>query len=237
MQDEIIAVGESLRAAAGDGGRSKGPLEPAQASELRGLMAELCRLQQEAECRNEALNHIKNEGGDDLGAVYTERVAQALKKRKAVETMPEMKQFSKKLGVAGGAAAAAADDDDSDDEIEMQEGPGGDQDKEYKCPLSGYFEWLENPMRAAGCNGSRQCVFSKAAIVSHIKRGPNQGHQFPRCPIRGCNAYIKNVGELAPDRDMAQQVKAAKRQAQRRERQDEEEDDDETMDMTQGGYF
>jgi hypothetical protein len=239
IQDEVIAVGEMYRLASAGDGRAKGDLEPQQRKELLNLMTELCQMQQEAACRSKALEVVEAasavrrdqvEVEVDLPALYQQEVAKAMEKRKPLEQEKMMKHFEKKLGGTG--ANAAADDEDSDDDIEVEMAPGGDQDREFKCPLSGYFQWLEDPVRNAGCKGSRPCVYSKAAITAHFRKGANQGHQFPRCPIQGCNAFIKDLKDLEADRDMAKKVKQAKRSFERREAAAADDDDD-AVDMTQ----
>jgi hypothetical protein len=226
IQDEVLEVGSSYQMAAG-GGRKKAGLEPQQREELQALMTELCKMEQEVECRKKALGVVSQHADNaDPGAMYKQELAKETEKQKSLAKMGYMKQFEKSFG-AGSAAAAG---DDSDDDMEVQ--GGGDEDKQYKCPISGFFEWLENPVRPAGCNGNRACVFSKKNMEAHIKRGPNAGHQFARCPIQGCNAFIKSLQELELDRDMVKQVKQAKRSAERREAAEMEDDD--AVDMTQG---
>lgn len=143
-----------------------------------------------------------------------------------------MKQFERKIG-SGGGGAAAGEEEDSDDDLEVETAPGGDPDREFKCPFSGYYTWLVDPVRNPGCNGNRACVYSKAAITDHVRKGPNQGHQYPRCPIQGCNAFIKDLRELTADRDMAKKVKQAQRSAERRQAAADDDDDDDAVDMTQ----
>ena len=177
----------------------------------------------------DALGAAIPEGLMDPAAMYEEEFAKATKKQKKLPALAYMKKFEKSFG-AGGAAAAAGED--SDDDLEVEAGPGGDEDKQYKCPISGFFEWLDNPVRPVGCNSNRACVFSKKNMEAHIKRGPNAGHQYARCPIQGCNAFIKSVSELQADREMVKLVKQAKRSAERREAAENEDDD--AVDMTQG---
>jgi len=228
LQDEVLEVGQAYQLAAGNG-RTKGALEPQQRTDLLGLMTELCKLQQEAACRAKALETVSQRTDHgDLPALYEEEVSKAMKKQKPLEQVAEMKKFENKLG---SGASAAADEEDSDDDLEMETAPGGDPDREFKCPFSGYFVWLEDPMRNAGCSGGRACVYSKKAITAHFKKGPNQGHAHPRCPIQGCNAFIKSLSDLTPDRDMAKKVKQAMRSAERREAAAM--DDDDAVDMTQ----
>jgi hypothetical protein len=243
IQDEVISVGEMYRLTNAGDGRAKGDLEPQQRQELLNLMTELCQMQQEATCRSKALEAVEVASASrrdqaevdleqvDLPALYQQEVDKAMEKRKPLDQEKYMKHFEKKLG--GSGASAAADDEDSDDDIEVETAPGGDPDREFKCPLSGYFQWLEDPVRNAGCNGSRACVYSKAGITAHVRKGANAGHQFPRCPIQGCNAYIKDLNDLQVDRDMAKKVKQAKRSAERREAAAAADEDDDAVDMTQ----
>ena len=229
IQDEVLAVGASYQTAAGSG-RKKADLEPQQRKDLLALMTDLCKMEQEVACRKQALGVVSQDAdNEDLSAMYEEEVAKATKKQTMLAKMDCMKKFEKNFG-AGGAAAAAGED--SDDDLEVEAGPGADQDKLYKCPISGYFEWLDDPVRPSGCNGNRGCVFSKKNLETHIKLGPNAGHQHVRCPTRGCNAFIKGMEELQADREMVKQVKQAKRSAERRESA-EMEDDDDAVDMTQ----
>jgi len=85
IQDEVIAVGEAFRLAAGDGSR-KGDISPEQRADLLGLMTELCQMQQEAACRSKALEAVeavsRQEGQDDLPSLYEQEVATAMEKRK-----------------------------------------------------------------------------------------------------------------------------------------------------------
>ena len=85
IQDEVIAVGEAYRVAAGDGSR-KGDISPEQRADLLGLMTELCKMQQEAACRSKALEAVeavaRQEGQDDLPSLYEQEVAKAMEKQK-----------------------------------------------------------------------------------------------------------------------------------------------------------
>jgi hypothetical protein len=209
--------------------------EPGQAQELEKLMVTLVRLEQEANCRAHSLQKVQAAQGSapdgtDLAQVYEEAVRASLAECAPVDSHSSMQQLRSKVG------GDNSDDDGSDLEVDVR--GGDDPERQYKCPVSGFMQWLENPVRPRDCKGNLACVFSKVQIEAHFQQGPNRGHDHVRCPIQGCNNYIKQLSDLVPDRTMQAEVKKARRRDERRVKADREamDEDDLTQDLTQGGH-
>ena len=118
--------------------------EQAQAQELEKVFRQLLQMKREAKCRKAALDNVRAQQSQqapaeqDLSRLYEEQVAEQLSAAAPPGTDERLREFLEQ------AQGEAAGNGGSDSDIEME---GGDTEKKYKCPMTGYSSWIEDPVR------------------------------------------------------------------------------------------